>query len=139
MLPITVPWTLGSSGFLMIHCRDVDETREAGKKDPNAQQRGFLVGNRGPPACFRRQLGFPERRFHVRNFIPGYAARHTDGLVAPQGIVAAVEGGWPRMAAVAPAVCRITRRAEPAAVTRIGFRKSNRFGMPSSSRFATTV
>ncbi|GAA3733196.1 acetylornithine deacetylase/succinyl-diaminopimelate desuccinylase-like protein [Spinactinospora alkalitolerans] len=41
-------------------------------------------------------------------WFPEYAARHTDGLVAPQGIVAAIEGGWPRMAAVAPALCRIT-------------------------------
>jgi acetylornithine deacetylase/succinyl-diaminopimelate desuccinylase-like protein len=36
-----------------------------------------------------------------------YAARHTDGLVAPQGVVACIEGGWPRMAAVTPAACRI--------------------------------
>jgi acetylornithine deacetylase/succinyl-diaminopimelate desuccinylase-like protein len=35
-----------------------------------------------------------------------YAARHTTGTVAPQGIVAAVEGGWMRMAAVTPAACR---------------------------------
>lgn len=44
----------------------------------------------------------------LERWFPEYAARHTDGLVAPQGIVAAVEGGWPRMAAVAPAVCRLT-------------------------------
>ncbi|GHE40610.1 hypothetical protein GCM10017673_48770 [Streptosporangium violaceochromogenes] len=37
----------------------------------------------------------------------GYAARHTDGLVAPQGVVSAIEGGWPRMAAVTPATCRL--------------------------------
>jgi acetylornithine deacetylase/succinyl-diaminopimelate desuccinylase-like protein len=36
-----------------------------------------------------------------------YSERHTDGLVAPQGIVAAVEGGWPRMASVTPAACRL--------------------------------
>jgi len=36
-----------------------------------------------------------------------YAARHTDGLVAPQGIVSSVEGGWPRMAAVTTAACRL--------------------------------
>lgn len=36
-----------------------------------------------------------------------YAERHTDGIVAPQGIVAAVEGGWTRMAAVTPATCRL--------------------------------
>jgi acetylornithine deacetylase/succinyl-diaminopimelate desuccinylase-like protein len=44
----------------------------------------------------------------LERWFPEYAARHTDGLVAPQGIVAAVEGGWPRMASVAPALCRIT-------------------------------
>ncbi|GAA4627871.1 hypothetical protein GCM10023196_041890 [Actinoallomurus vinaceus] len=36
-----------------------------------------------------------------------YSERHTDGTVAPQGIVAAVEGGWPRMASVTPAACRL--------------------------------
>ncbi|HEV7964209.1 MAG TPA: hypothetical protein VGP57_16840 [Actinoplanes sp.] len=36
-----------------------------------------------------------------------YAKRHTDGLVAPQGIVSSIEGGWPRMAAVTPAACRL--------------------------------
>jgi acetylornithine deacetylase/succinyl-diaminopimelate desuccinylase-like protein len=35
-----------------------------------------------------------------------YAARHTEATVAPQGIVAAIEGGWMRMAAVTPAACR---------------------------------
>ncbi|GII96901.1 M20 family metallopeptidase [Sinosporangium siamense] len=36
-----------------------------------------------------------------------YADRHTEDTVAPQGIVAAVEGGWPHMAAVTPAVCKL--------------------------------
>lgn len=36
-----------------------------------------------------------------------YAERHTSGLVSPQGIVAAVRGGWPRMAAVTPAACTL--------------------------------
>ena len=35
-----------------------------------------------------------------------YSDRHTDGLVAPQGIVSSIEAGWPRMAAAAPAACR---------------------------------
>lgn len=35
-----------------------------------------------------------------------YAQQHTDGLVAPQGIVSAIEAGWPRMSSVTPAVCR---------------------------------
>ncbi|MEU9187204.1 deacylase [Streptomyces sp. NPDC048484] len=36
-----------------------------------------------------------------------YARRHTGGTVAPQGIVASVRGGWPRMAAVTPAACTL--------------------------------
>jgi acetylornithine deacetylase/succinyl-diaminopimelate desuccinylase-like protein len=36
-----------------------------------------------------------------------YAAAHTDGLVAPQGIVASIEGGWRRTAAFTPAECRL--------------------------------
>jgi acetylornithine deacetylase/succinyl-diaminopimelate desuccinylase-like protein len=43
----------------------------------------------------------------LERWFPEYTARHTDGLVAPQGIVAAVEGGWTRMAAVTPAACRL--------------------------------
>jgi acetylornithine deacetylase/succinyl-diaminopimelate desuccinylase-like protein len=42
----------------------------------------------------------------LERWFPEYAARHTDGLVAPQGIVASIEAGWPRMASVTPAVCR---------------------------------
>ena len=37
-----------------------------------------------------------------------YTARHTDGLVAPQGNIGSIEGGWPRMASVSPAACQIT-------------------------------
>ena len=37
-----------------------------------------------------------------------YTARHTDGLVAPQGNIGSIEGGWPRMASVSPAACEIT-------------------------------
>lgn len=60
----------------------------------------------------------------LEGWFPEYAARHTDGLVAPQGIVASVEGGWPRMAAVAPALCRFmidlrtSPRSTPAEVRR---------------------
>lgn len=36
-----------------------------------------------------------------------YAAAHTDGSVAPQGVVARIEGGWDRTAAVTPASCRL--------------------------------
>lgn len=42
----------------------------------------------------------------LEEWFPRYADRHTDGLVAPQGIVSSIEGGWPRMAAVTPALCR---------------------------------
>ncbi|MGH3763348.1 hypothetical protein [Actinophytocola sp.] len=44
----------------------------------------------------------------LERWFPEYAARHTDGLVAPQGIVASIEAGWPRMASVTPAMCRFT-------------------------------
>ncbi|MFE4500491.1 M20 family metallopeptidase [Rhodococcus sp. NPDC056743] len=60
----------------------------------------------------------------LEHWFPEYAARHTDGLVAPQGIVAAIEGGWPRMAAVSPALCRFmidlrtSPRSTPADVRR---------------------
>ncbi len=37
----------------------------------------------------------------------GYTAAHTDGLVAPQGVLGAVEGGWTRMPAVTPASVRL--------------------------------
>jgi acetylornithine deacetylase/succinyl-diaminopimelate desuccinylase-like protein len=42
----------------------------------------------------------------LEEWFPTYTARHTRGTVAPQAIVAAVEAGWWRMAAVTPAVCR---------------------------------
>jgi acetylornithine deacetylase/succinyl-diaminopimelate desuccinylase-like protein len=57
-------------------------------------------------------------------WFPRYAERHTDGLVAPQGIVASVEGGWPRLAAATSALCRFTvdlrtsPRSSPADVRR---------------------
>lgn len=43
----------------------------------------------------------------LERWFPEYAEAHTDGLVAPQGIVAGVEGGWARTSAITPAVCRI--------------------------------
>ncbi|NKY49743.1 M20/M25/M40 family metallo-hydrolase [Nocardia vermiculata] len=60
----------------------------------------------------------------LERWFPEYAARHTDGLVAPQGIISSIEGGWPRMAAVAPALCRFmidlrtSPRRNPAEVRR---------------------
>jgi acetylornithine deacetylase/succinyl-diaminopimelate desuccinylase-like protein len=52
---------------------------------------------------------------HAERWFEEYAAAHTDGLVAPQGVVAAVEGGWRRLAAVTPATCtlRIDLRLSP--------------------------
>lgn len=44
---------------------------------------------------------------HLDQWFPSYAANHTAGLVEPQGIVAAAEAGWWRMAAVVPAVARL--------------------------------
>jgi acetylornithine deacetylase/succinyl-diaminopimelate desuccinylase-like protein len=65
-----------------------------------------------------------------------YARSHTAGTVAPQGVVAAVSGGWMRMAAVTPAACLLrcdlrlapgfspmaAKREFGAALTRIGVR-----------------
>ena len=48
-----------------------------------------------------------------------YAARHTDGLVAPQGAVGAIEGGWTYKPSMVPAACdlyvdmRISPRTSP--------------------------
>ncbi len=36
-----------------------------------------------------------------------YARRHTDGLVAPQGAVGAIQGGWPHKPSMVPAACDI--------------------------------
>ncbi|MFF4509312.1 M20 family metallopeptidase [Streptomyces sp. NPDC001401] len=44
---------------------------------------------------------------HLEEWFVEYADRHTDGTVAPQGIVSSVQGGWPRMAAVTPAACTL--------------------------------
>ncbi|GAB3480954.1 M20 family metallopeptidase [Amycolatopsis cihanbeyliensis] len=43
----------------------------------------------------------------LEQWFPEYTARHSEGLVAPQGVVAAVEGGTPRTAAFTPASCRL--------------------------------
>ncbi|MGY0055294.1 M20 family metallopeptidase [Streptomyces sp. LZ34] len=44
---------------------------------------------------------------YLEEWFEKYAERHTSGTVAPQGIVASIRGGWPRMAAVTPAVCTL--------------------------------
>jgi acetylornithine deacetylase/succinyl-diaminopimelate desuccinylase-like protein len=43
----------------------------------------------------------------IEDWLPEYTARHSDGLVAPQGNIGSIEGGWPRMASVSPAACRL--------------------------------
>jgi acetylornithine deacetylase/succinyl-diaminopimelate desuccinylase-like protein len=57
-------------------------------------------------------------------WFPEYTARHTRGLVAPQGNVGAIEGGWPHQPAFTPALChlyvdlRLAPRDDPVAVRR---------------------
>ncbi|MFC0528723.1 hypothetical protein [Phytohabitans kaempferiae] len=60
----------------------------------------------------------------LERWFPEYTARNTGGLVAPQGHVASVRGGWERTAAFSPAVCeftvdlRISPRTTPADAAR---------------------
>lgn len=60
----------------------------------------------------------------VERWFGEYTARNTGGLVAPQGHVASVRGGWERTAAFSPAVCeftvdlRISPRTTPADAAR---------------------
>ena len=42
----------------------------------------------------------------LETWFEAWAAEHADGLVAPQGVVAAIEGGWPHMPAFTTASCR---------------------------------
>ncbi|WP_336213175.1 M20 family metallopeptidase [Nonomuraea sp. LPB2021202275-12-8] len=42
----------------------------------------------------------------VEQWAADYTARHASGLVEPQVIVGAIEGGWMRMPSVTPATCR---------------------------------
>lgn len=55
-------------------------------------------------------------------WFPHYTERHRSGLVAPQGSVGAVEGGWPHKPAFVPACCRfyvdlrVSPRSDPMAV-----------------------
>ena len=44
---------------------------------------------------------------HLEGWFPAYSRRHAGGLVEPQGVVAAAEAGWWRMAAVVPAAARL--------------------------------
>jgi acetylornithine deacetylase/succinyl-diaminopimelate desuccinylase-like protein len=55
----------------------------------------------------------------LEEWFPGYTARHTSGLVAPQGSIGAIEAGWTYKPAFVPAVAhlyvdvRISPRTEP--------------------------
>ncbi|XVQ09799.1 M20 family metallopeptidase [Spirillospora sp. CA-255316] len=59
------------------------------------------------------RAGLVARR--LEEWFAAYAERHTEGTVAPQGVVASIRGGWPRMAAVTPAACtmRVDLRLSP--------------------------
>jgi succinyl-diaminopimelate desuccinylase len=56
---------------------------------------------------------------HLEKWFKEYSARHTDGLVAPQGAIGAIEGGWKYKPAFTPAACdiyvdmRLSPRATP--------------------------
>jgi acetylornithine deacetylase/succinyl-diaminopimelate desuccinylase-like protein len=60
----------------------------------------------------------------LEEWFPRYAAAHTGGLVAPQGNIGAVSGGWERTGSLSPAVCKLlldlrtSPRSEPTAVRR---------------------
>ena len=55
----------------------------------------------------------------LEDWFGAYAGRHTDGLVAPQGAVGAIEGGWTYKPSMVPAACdlyvdlRISPRTTP--------------------------
>ena len=57
-------------------------------------------------------------------WFPEYALAHADERISPQGVVASIEAGWPRMAAVTPALCRfmvdlrLSPHTSPAAAAR---------------------
>jgi acetylornithine deacetylase/succinyl-diaminopimelate desuccinylase-like protein len=56
-------------------------------------------------------------------WFPEYSARHTSGLVAPQGSIGAIEGGWTFKPAFVPAACnlyvdlRVSPRSDPLQVS----------------------
>jgi acetylornithine deacetylase/succinyl-diaminopimelate desuccinylase-like protein len=60
----------------------------------------------------------------LEDWFPTYATRNTSGLVAPQGQVGWVEGGWRRTASLSPAACdfmvdlRVSPRTTPMEVRR---------------------
>jgi acetylornithine deacetylase/succinyl-diaminopimelate desuccinylase-like protein len=60
----------------------------------------------------------------LEEWFPTYSARHTSGLVAPQGSIGAIEGGWPHKPAFVPAATdlyvdiRVSPRSDPLEVKR---------------------
>jgi acetylornithine deacetylase/succinyl-diaminopimelate desuccinylase-like protein len=43
----------------------------------------------------------------IEEWLPEYSARHTDGLVSPQGNIGWIRGGWQRTSSLSPAACRL--------------------------------
>jgi acetylornithine deacetylase/succinyl-diaminopimelate desuccinylase-like protein len=60
----------------------------------------------------------------LEEWFAAYTARHTSGLVAPQGSIGAIQGGWPHKPAFVPAATdlyvdvRVSPRADPMQVKR---------------------
>jgi acetylornithine deacetylase/succinyl-diaminopimelate desuccinylase-like protein len=60
----------------------------------------------------------------LEEWFPRYSARHTSGLVAPQGSIGAIQGGWPHKPAFVPAATdlyvdiRVSPRSDPLQVKR---------------------
>ena len=60
----------------------------------------------------------------LEEWFPRYTSRHTDGLVAPQGSIGAIQGGWPHKPAFVPAATdlyvdiRVSPRSDPLEVKR---------------------
>lgn len=60
----------------------------------------------------------------LERWLQDYSIRHSSGLVQPQGVIGAVQGGWPNKPAFTPAACdiyvdiRISPRSDPMGVWR---------------------
>jgi succinyl-diaminopimelate desuccinylase len=75
--------------------------------------RKHLVPDRNPILRAARMIA------PLEQWLGEYARRHTSGLIAPQGVIGAIEGGWTYRPAFTPAACdihvdlRITPRMTP--------------------------
>ncbi|GAB2898398.1 M20 family metallopeptidase [Streptomyces mayteni] len=65
------------------------------------------VGSRHRLPYANAVAGAGEVAGFLEEWFVDYAARHTAGTVAPQGVVSSVRGGWPRLGAVTPAACTL--------------------------------